>query len=239
VLLACWLFVINPYDRYWEIVETTRRLMLTAILSVCDPGTSQQIVFSLLLALMYVKLCAAFAPYDSSREDILAETGQYQILFTFLGALIMQNNLLGEEYNGTVGAFLVMLNLGVLYLSVYYTVMEIKEEQEELDAEISEEDGSALEAKAAQQAVEAEHDGHVTSAADGGSGAAAHLPPRPSAIRRPSHSYAQSTKLLKAAVKRRQSIKNDDAPKVEDSFSVDDIVDCGMEMSSPHQKEDV
>lgn len=211
--------------------------MLTAILSVCDPGTSQQIVFSLLLALMYVKLYAAFAPYDSSREDILAETGQYQILFTFLGALIMQNNLLGEEYNGTVGAFLVMLNLGVLYLSVYYTAVEIKEEQEELDAEIAEEDGSALEVKAAHQAAEVEHDGHVASAADGGSGAA-HLPPRPSATRRPSHSYAQSTKLLKAAVKRRQSIKEDEAPKAEDS-PVDDIMDGGMEMSVPQPKEDV
>jgi hypothetical protein len=48
---------------YWEIVETCRRLLLTAVVSVVASGTSAQIVFSIFVAVLYIKLYGHFQPF--------------------------------------------------------------------------------------------------------------------------------------------------------------------------------
>jgi hypothetical protein len=190
------------------VIETTRRLVLTAVLSVCSPGTSQQTVFSLLLALLFVKLYAYYQPYTSNREDILAETGQYQILFTFIGALIMQNDLLGDAYNGTVGFFLVLINLGVFYLSSHFTFLEIKEEKEELDREVEAElEGNEGGGGGGGGDVESDmHDGHVSTAADGTAAKKTHH----HHFSKQSHSAVQSSNALKKATLRRKSVTTEE-----------------------------
>jgi hypothetical protein len=110
----------EPQYWYWEVVETTRRLMLTAVLSVCGAGTSGQALFALLLALMYIKLYGHFAPYLKINDDIVAETGQFQIFLSFLGALVYQRQLLGAEWNSVVGGFLILINTAVFVLFVYF-----------------------------------------------------------------------------------------------------------------------
>jgi hypothetical protein len=52
---------------YWEIVETCRRLLLTAVVSVVDTGSAAQIVFSIFIAVIYIKLYGFYAPYDRVR----------------------------------------------------------------------------------------------------------------------------------------------------------------------------
>jgi hypothetical protein len=110
----------EPRFWYWEVVETTRRLMLTAVLSVCGPGTSAQVLLAILLALMYIKLYGYYAPYLKVSDDIMAETGQFQIFLSFLGALVYQRHLLGEEWNNAVGALLILINTAVFILFVYF-----------------------------------------------------------------------------------------------------------------------
>ena len=77
--------------------------MLTAVLSVVDPGSSAQNVLSILMALLYIKLYSFFSPYSNIDDNVLAETGQFQVFFTFFGALIMQSSLLGSSWNTFVG----------------------------------------------------------------------------------------------------------------------------------------
>jgi predicted outer membrane repeat protein len=110
----------EPQFWYWEVVETTRRLMLTAVLSVCGTGTSGQALLALLLALMYIKLYGHYAPYLKRNDDIVAETGQFQIFLSFLGALVYQRKLLGEQWNTAVGLFLIFINTAVFCLFVYF-----------------------------------------------------------------------------------------------------------------------
>jgi hypothetical protein len=50
------------------VVETTRRLLLTAVVSVCAPGSSEQAVYAVLLALLYIKLYGFYAPYDDDSD---------------------------------------------------------------------------------------------------------------------------------------------------------------------------
>ena len=104
----------KPAYWYWEIVETSRRLMLTAVLSVCDPGTSEQSLLSILLALLYIKLYGYCNPYDGGTDNVLAEIGQFQIYFTFLGAMIVQESMVDSQLNVLVGYSLVFINLSVI-----------------------------------------------------------------------------------------------------------------------------
>ncbi len=46
---------------YWEVVETLRRLMLTAVLSVVAVGSSAQTVFGLFIALVFMKVRLSYA----------------------------------------------------------------------------------------------------------------------------------------------------------------------------------
>jgi hypothetical protein len=49
---------------YWEVVETCRRLLLTAVASVVAAGSSSQIVFSIFVAVLYIKLYGYFHPFE-------------------------------------------------------------------------------------------------------------------------------------------------------------------------------
>ena len=109
----------KPECWYWEIIETTRRLMLTAVLSICDPGSSSQSVFAVLLGLFYIKLYGYFSPYADTDDNVIAETGQFQIFLTFFGALIMQNHLLGEKFTPGVSVLLIALNTMVCLMVCY------------------------------------------------------------------------------------------------------------------------
>jgi predicted outer membrane repeat protein len=109
-----------PQYWYWEVVETYRRLFMTAVISVVDPGTSVQAVFAILLALFSIKLYSVHVPYSEGTDGILAEAGQFQVFFTFFGGLIIQADLLGSDYNDTVGGVLIAVNMGVFALGGWY-----------------------------------------------------------------------------------------------------------------------
>ena len=111
----------EPQYWYWEIVETTRRLVLTAVLSVCGAGSAAQSVLAIILSVVYIKLYGYFAPYERDADDVSAEVGQYQIFFTFLGALIYQKSLLGSEWNIAVSIALIIINSCVGVLFTYYS----------------------------------------------------------------------------------------------------------------------
>jgi hypothetical protein len=110
----------KPQYWYWESVESTRRLMLTAVLSVCGPGTFDQAVLSVLLALLYIKVYGYFNPYDNPNNNVLAEVGQFQIFFTFFGGLIVQANLLSRHFSTLLDVFLLLVNFAVVMTTIYY-----------------------------------------------------------------------------------------------------------------------
>jgi hypothetical protein len=116
-------FLYSSYHpRYWyfEVVETMRRLMLTAIIAVIATGSSSQIVCAMMLAFVFLKVYVYCSPYIDEENGILAEVAQYQIFFTYFGALITTENLLGAALNNLVGIFLILLNMSVALLSFYF-----------------------------------------------------------------------------------------------------------------------
>jgi hypothetical protein len=114
-------------SRYWEIIETYRRLFLTAVISVIGPGTSAQAVLAVLLALFCIKLYSVNTPYVNSQGGFLADVGQFQIFFTFFGALVIQGDLLGASYTDTIGVILVLMGCTILVVASYFQWQDTKD----------------------------------------------------------------------------------------------------------------
>jgi hypothetical protein len=121
----------EPKFWYWEVIETTRKLMLTAVLSVCNPGSSEQSVLGVLMSYAYIRLYSYYRPYEEDAENVLAETGQMQILFTFFVTLVFQNSLLNAKWNYGLGVILTLINLTIIVLTLYY---EVKNYQDTVEA---------------------------------------------------------------------------------------------------------
>ncbi len=115
----------QPKFWYWELVETTRRLMLTVVLSVCGSGSSQQGVLAILLTLFYVRLYTYYGPYADVTAMITAETGLFQTCLTFLGALITLQSLLQPRWNTAVDALLILVNLSVAGMFLYFEIPKL------------------------------------------------------------------------------------------------------------------
>jgi hypothetical protein len=107
-----------------------RRLVLTAVVSVCAPGTSSQAVFSLLISLFYIKVYGYYAPYTDRQDSVLAETGQFQVFLTFFIALIIQNSLLPGFWASPLGIILIVVNLSVLYYTLYIELKNVLQNEE-------------------------------------------------------------------------------------------------------------
>lgn len=125
----------EPGFWYWEVIETFRRIMLTAVLSAIAPGTSSQNVFSIIISVLFIKLYSTHKPYEEDSDDALAELGQVQIFFTFLAVMCSQNDLLPQYYDTSMGVLLIVINLSLPVLAFYYEMHSYYEEQKALEAE--------------------------------------------------------------------------------------------------------
>ena len=108
----------EPKFWYWEVVETLRRLLLTAVLSVI-PENSAQSVIAVLLSVIYIKLYSYNAPYLERSDDILAAMGQYQIFCTFFAVLCIKYDLLSGFLSDFLGFVLIAANLSISYYFFY------------------------------------------------------------------------------------------------------------------------
>ena len=109
----------KPKFWYFELVETGRRLTLTAIISVIAAGSSSQIVCAMMLSFFFLKLYGYLTPYEDTQTGFLAEMAQYQVYFTFFGALVTSQSLLGESLNSFMGVMLILVNLMVALTTAY------------------------------------------------------------------------------------------------------------------------
>ena len=113
---------------YWEVLETTRCLLLTAVVSVVGFGSTGQLVFGILVAIIYVKLYGYFQPYVQNELDIVQEVAQYQVFFTFFIALLIRDDRLpGDAWARALDALLVIANLSTITAAivVYFHLHEV------------------------------------------------------------------------------------------------------------------
>ena len=129
----------SPFSKnIWELIETSRRILLTAVLSVSSQGSSKQNVLSLLLAFIYNKLYGYFQPYEEYSNYQMAEVGQTQIFLTYLAIIVIDQNLLSRLWDGLLEGLLIVVNLGVILLGFYYECISYMEENPDVVLTVSE-----------------------------------------------------------------------------------------------------
>ena len=116
----------EPRFWYWEIIETFRRIMLTAVLSILAPGSPKQNIFGIVLTFIFTKLYGFYRPYLDHNDDVLADLGQVQIFLTFFAILIISQNILDPNTHATVGILLITINMLVLGLGFYFELLNNK-----------------------------------------------------------------------------------------------------------------
>ena len=116
-------FLYSSYEPqcYWfEVVETVRKLVLTAGLIFFQPGTAAQIVLSILVCLLSMRVYSGWKPFVSEEHDKLAEVAQWQLFFVMFAALLIRVNMDGESLQDKVyfDLMLVIIQFGAPALLV-------------------------------------------------------------------------------------------------------------------------
>ena len=87
----------EPWCYYFEVIETVRKLFLTAGLIFFNPGTGSQIVFSLLISIASMRVYAHYKPFVKDDQDTIAEAAQWSLFFILFGALLIRLNMDNES----------------------------------------------------------------------------------------------------------------------------------------------
>jgi hypothetical protein len=118
----------KPQYWYWELVETSRRILLTAVLSIYATGTTEQTVVGIMMAFIFMKVYSHFDPYISKQDSKLAEIGQTQIVATYFAAVVISAELIRKAWHEWCGGILIALNLSVIVMGFYFEIVAYLED---------------------------------------------------------------------------------------------------------------
>jgi hypothetical protein len=100
----------KPKLWYFECIECVRRLLLSSFLVLISPGSSAQGLVALLMALASLRLYVGLRQYPNATDNKLAEIAQWQLIFTFLAALLIKIDVSSNitEYDGYLFDYLLI-----------------------------------------------------------------------------------------------------------------------------------
>jgi len=113
-----WQLLFSDYNCHswsFEVLDTYRRLLFIGGLQFVPPGPLRAAAGCMLAILSVIAFSTH--PFHSPQTNVLAVSGQYQILLTFLGALLIEADLVGLD-DTSLGGALVAVNLVVLISAV-------------------------------------------------------------------------------------------------------------------------
>lgn len=153
-------FLYDPYEPkfwYFELVECARRLTFTAVIGFVSNGSVLQVIVSMLLAIMFVRIYNATSPFVKDSHDSLAEIAQWATFLTMFCALVIksqENGGVEEENSSWVDLALVVVQTFIPCLLFYQQVLKGKTKN--LDSLIGEEEEGGDEEKGGEEEEEEE-----------------------------------------------------------------------------------
>jgi len=93
---ACWWF---------EIAETVRRLLLTSVLGLIEPGTDSQLAIGIVISFVGFGLSCTFLPYLEKRDNLVSILSSTQIFVIMLIALVMKRRNGSVKVEGEPDSF--------------------------------------------------------------------------------------------------------------------------------------
>jgi hypothetical protein len=111
-----------PTAWYWEIVEVYKRLFLMAIFPSIFYGYAAQYPITVLFCVGFTKLYDIFKPFESRSDNVLADVGQYQVLFVYyVGSIIYFESFDSNAMlYSALDYSLITINLTILVLTFYF-----------------------------------------------------------------------------------------------------------------------
>ena len=127
-------FLFDPYKpEYWyfEIIETIRRLLMTGVLSVIEPGSYPQLSYGLSLSIFFTILFSFLKPYHSRKDNWIAILSSAQQIPIFLASSFMKYNSLnldGNARNVMLMDTLIMTSIVVSFLLLIWWAFFLKDD---------------------------------------------------------------------------------------------------------------
>jgi hypothetical protein len=108
----------EPRYWWWEIVETSQRLVLTGVLVLISQGSAVQIIVGAVLTLLFLHLYAKYEPFSDSFVLSIKVVSFWQIFFVFWIALLIKADFpsIGSR---AVGICLVLIIFANIFLDVW------------------------------------------------------------------------------------------------------------------------
>ena len=116
-------FLIRDYSPkyfYFEVVDFTRKLLLTGILMIVDRGTIGQILLGIIITFAFATATAVIQPYADRRANQMRILADVSLFFTLQCILLLHADVLGDCERFTandVGLLLIFINFVLLMLA--------------------------------------------------------------------------------------------------------------------------
>merc|ERR1711871_605450 len=138
-------FVLGDFKReywYWEVVELSRKLLLTGLMSLMMRGTITQVVVATVISFFYFAAAVACQPFEDHLLNVFKALSELQLFGILLICVVLQTNdkgipeELGEGDLTTdhYGAIQVGLTLVILPASIFFLCVAIKDLNAESEA---------------------------------------------------------------------------------------------------------
>eukprot|EP00937_MAST-01D_sp_MAST-1D-sp2_P000945 g945.t1 len=103
---------------YWEVIELLRKVLLTGVILLVEPGSSTQLATGCLISLAFMVAYSAYKPYLYGEDDVLQLLCQIAIFCTaFSGLLIRTNTPETDGYSSGLFAW-ILVSLNVIPIVV-------------------------------------------------------------------------------------------------------------------------
>lgn len=116
------MFLWEPYKPslwFWEVIETTRRLMMTGVLSVIEPGSFSQLIAGLMMNIAYIVLLCLIRPYNETRDNAIAILTTLQLIFIFVASMSLKVSLELTTSNDSKGLGLLLITSQVIIAALF------------------------------------------------------------------------------------------------------------------------
>ena len=86
-------------QRYWEVVDMLKKVLLTSIIFVFEKGTRERITMAVLIAGAFLLLHVRYQPFYSALHNRLETVALTALTLTYFIGLLMQNDAVESQYH--------------------------------------------------------------------------------------------------------------------------------------------
>lgn len=117
----------EPKAFWFEVVECSRRLLLSSMLILVADGSAAQVVTAIFVCLASIKVYSYHAPFAEDADDLLAEVAQWQLFVVFFAALMIRVDASGDsdKDQAALAGLLVFVVASGFILMGFLTVYEL------------------------------------------------------------------------------------------------------------------